>query len=785
MNLPRQFAAVWAVDFEFSAPPGERPAPLCVVARELRTGRLVRSWLTGGAQDRPPYPIGPEVLFVAFYASAELGCHLALGWPFPLRVLDLYAEFRCLTAGLVAPFGHSLLGALAAFGLDGIGAADKQSMRDMVIRGGPFTEAERLALLDYCQTDVDALAKLLPKMLPRIDLPRALVRGRYFAAAARMEATGVPLDAEALASLRGGWDRIKRQLIVETDRSFGVFEPAGRVLDPNTRLGAAILTESREWDIDPHVLADAVDDEWQRERELRAGRIEAIRAAQQATKLTPARINRWEDAGHDYASWPGLDTQARELAGLYPALGIGREFCLDDDFDDTDHAALLWAVLRAGEPTLPAKHNPALLRRVAELVAGSAPTAYAGPLRFSSARFADYLARQRIPWPRLPSDALALDDDTFREMAKAYPVEIGPIRELRHTLGQLRLNELAVGADGRNRLMLSAFGSKTGRNQPSNSKFIFGPSCWLRSLIKPQRGRAVAYCDWSQQELAIAAALSEDPRMMDAYRSGDFYLTFAKMAGAVPPDATKQSHGRERDQFKTVALGVLYGLGTDGLARKLALPMYQGRELLRLHQKTFRRFWEWSDAVEMEAMLSGRLQATFGWTIRVGPDANPRSLRNFPMQANGAEMMRLACCLATERGIAVCAPVHDALLVEGPADEIEAVVAETQRAMEEASEFVLPGFPLRTDSKIVRYPDRYTDPRGVQMWETVSRLLAALETPSTDAGTPTSLRAATNGNKRQASKPPTAARTPPTEYPSARVPKPSEAARSRECSERQ
>jgi hypothetical protein len=94
------------------------------------------------------------------------------------------------------------------------------------------------------------------------------------------------------------------------------------------------------------------------------------------------------------------------------------------------------------------------------------------------------------------------------------------------------------------------------------------------------------------------------------------------------------------------------------------------------------------------------------------------------MQANGAEMMRLACCLATERGITVCAPIHDALMVEGPADEIEGVVSQTQQAMREASELVLPGFPLRTDvPRIVRYPDRYMDERGQAMWETVTGLL--------------------------------------------------------------
>jgi hypothetical protein len=313
-------------------------------------------------------------------------------------------------------------------------------------------------------------------------------------------------------------------------------------------------------------------------------------------------------------------------------------------------------------------------------------------------------------------------------MARTYPAEVGPIRELRYTLSQLRLRELAIGSDGRNRVLLSAFGSRTGRNQPSNSRFIFGPLTWLRSLIKPGPGRAVAYVDWSQQELGIAAALSGDRRMQEAYTSGDFYLTFAKLAGAVPPNATKQTHAAERDQFKSVALGVLYGLSADGLARKLNVPPCRGRELLRMHQETFRRFWAWSDRIEMQGMLTGELRTVFGWTIHVGTDANPRSLRNFPMQGNGAEMLRLACCLATERGIAVCAPVHDALLVEGPADGIGDVVAETQQAMREASEFVLPGFPLRTDAKIVRYPDRYVDERGCRMWQTVCRLLEDLQT---------------------------------------------------------
>jgi DNA polymerase I len=110
---------------------------------------------------------------------------------------------------------------------------------------------------------------------------------------------------------------------------------------------------------------------------------------------------------------------------------------------------------------------------------------------------------------------------------------------------------------------------------------------------------------------------------------------------------------------------------------------------------------------ESHAMLLNRLRTVFGWTVRIGPDAKPRSLRNFPCQANGAEMMRLACCLATERGVDVVAPVHDALMIESPADSIEAIVAWTQEAMAEASAVVLGGFRLRSDAGIVRWPDRW------------------------------------------------------------------------------
>jgi hypothetical protein len=719
----RHYREAWAVDFEFTAPPGARPAPLCCVARELRTGRLVRLWLAGGAPCRPPYGTGPDALFIAYYASAELGCHLALGWPMPARVLDLFAEFRCHTNGRPVPSGNGLLGALIYFGLDGLEAAEKEGMRALAMRGGPYTAEEQRALLDYCQADVDALARLLGALGPHVDFPRALLRGRYMAAAARMEWRGVPLDAEMFGRLREGWDRVKGGLVAAVDAGYGVFEPADRRdVNPGSALGSALLATAAEWGVDVHDLADAADLVWREERAAAEESVGARRAARGATGLSARRIAAWEDGGRDHATWPGLDPAARELAGAFPGLGIGRGYEPGAP-DEDDHAGLLWERLRRPDAPARPRHHPEILRRAADLVASAGAPAAPRRVRFSAARWADYLARRGIPWPHLPSGALALDDDTFREMARLYPEEVGPVRELRHALSQLRLNDLAVGPDGRNRCLLSAFAARTGRNQPSNSRFIFGPSCWLRCLIRPGPGRAVAYCDWSAQELGIAAALSGDPAMRDAYQSGDPYLYLARRAGAVPAGATKQSHPAERDLFKVVSLGVLYGLTAEGLARKLGAPPCRGRELLRMHQETFRGFWRWSDRVEAEAFLTGRLRTTFGWAVRVGPDANPRSLRNFPMQANGAEMMRLAACLATEAGVAVCCPVHDAFLIEADAAQIDDEAGRMKEFMREASTLVLPGFPLRTDAKVVRHPDRFADDRGRRMWEAVRALL--------------------------------------------------------------
>jgi hypothetical protein len=151
------FREIVAVDTEFEAGIGERPVPVCLVAKELRSGRTFRIF-QGEFPDRPPYATGTDVLFVAIYASAEFGTYRALPspWPMPERILDLFAEFRDRTNGLPTPCGSGELGMLVYFGLDHMDAVEKKYMQETIGSGrwrGVLTPKQ---ILDYCERDVRA-----------------------------------------------------------------------------------------------------------------------------------------------------------------------------------------------------------------------------------------------------------------------------------------------------------------------------------------------------------------------------------------------------------------------------------------------------------------------------------------------------------------------------------------------------------------------------------------------------------------------------------------------------
>jgi DNA polymerase-1 len=151
-------------DFEFSQDDldrktGRRPSPWCVSWCTL-TDRTLRSlWLADGAPPKPPYRT--DVPLCAYYAPAEIQCHLVLGWEVP-PVLDLFTEHRLRTNG--EDYGWSLIAAMHYFGLEATEPGDKDHWRNVAIRGVPFTDDERVGLMRYCESDVEMLVRLFDAM---------------------------------------------------------------------------------------------------------------------------------------------------------------------------------------------------------------------------------------------------------------------------------------------------------------------------------------------------------------------------------------------------------------------------------------------------------------------------------------------------------------------------------------------------------------------------------------------------------------------------------------------
>lgn len=355
-----------------------------------------------------------------------------------------------------------------------------------------------------------------------------------------------------------------------------------------------------------------------------------------------------------------------------------------------------------------------------------APYGVCAGVSINPVRLGAWADRHGLPWPCTPRGQPKTDAETFESMADMYPF-VRPLQQLQATLGVIRSNRLAVGPDGRNRASLFPFGTLTGRNTPSPSEFIFGPAVWMRGLIRPEPGRALAYIDWSAQEPAIAASLSGDRHMQEDYVT-DPYLSFLKRAGRVPQTASKQSHKAQRDQCKGALLGILYGMQESSLGARLGATTAHGREWLRMHQGLYPAFWAWSNAAEAFAASHLYLQTCFGWRAHFGPQCRPfngRSARNFLIQATGAEMLRLTIGWMVDYGLRVIAPIHDAVMIESELEYLDRDVSIAKEIMVEAGKMVLDGFVLRSDATIVRYPGRYMDgrPGSRENWNLVMWLL--------------------------------------------------------------
>lgn len=345
-------------------------------------------------------------------------------------------------------------------------------------------------------------------------------------------------------------------------------------------------------------------------------------------------------------------------------------------------------------------------------------------LHFSHEKFERFLVREGLDkgWPRTPkSRARSLRKETWEMMASLNP-DLEALHQLYKTLSMPRLN-IACDPDGRNRILFGAFGAITSRNTPgsdSRGTFVFAPAKWVRFLIKPPEGWAVAYLDWSCQEYGIGAVLSGDQNMLRSYEAGDPYLAFAILAGAAPAEATKTTHASERKLYKSATLAIGYGQTIWGFAEKTRVIQPVAQRVFRDYQRLYSRFLAWREKQVDSFGISLQLSTKLGWTLHHGERVKPNTTLNFTAQATGAEMLRLSVMEMMRCGVQVCCPIHDAVLIQAPVAEIDSAIVEARAAMDTASAVLLDGYVLRNEVDVFRFPERFFDNDGAETWRKVS-----------------------------------------------------------------
>ena len=336
-------------------------------------------------------------------------------------------------------------------------------------------------------------------------------------------------------------------------------------------------------------------------------------------------------------------------------------------------------------------------------------------------------------WPRTEkAGQYKLDAKTLGKMAQRHP-ELRSTQQLRDQIAELRLGAFlnTIGEDGFSRCPVMPFWTKTGRNQPQGGglAFLLSLPSWVHGVIRPPEGWGIAWLDWVAQEIGIGAQLSGDPALIADFLAGDPHLGFAIRAGLAPEGATKESHGGIRDWIKPVSLGIPYQITKYGVAAQTGKSLCWAAGILATWRHTYPIFIEWQSNTIAQAQFDRRIVSPLGFPMAVHGDTPRRTLANYMHQASGADMMRLAAVAAHEAGVMICCPVHDALVVMAPLNELQDTAETTARVMRRASAVVTGGLEIPVEkSHEVRWPNCLGDVRkgkakGQALWTEIRGLV--------------------------------------------------------------
>ena len=303
-----------------------------------------------------------------------------------------------------------------------------------------------------------------------------------------------------------------------------------------------------------------------------------------------------------------------------------------------------------------------------------------------------------------------------------------------------------IGCDFKQRPNFNPYGTKTGRNAPSATSFLFLMPKWMRLLVNPRKGRYICDLDAHSEEVAIAAALYNDDNKREVYRSADVYMKYAQLAGAYPKDKpilTEDERESEkwfkeegwtqvRKIYKGGFLGMQFGMGGASLERRvrLSLPEEKRDEIFEGWGDSFVDSYRSLFSNETECVTKVRqaysnqkkgVMLQDGW--RLGPDdPNILSVSNFPVQGTGSVILRRCCELCDAEGIQIYATLHDAISFTGKLENMEREIDTARECFRRAAEDILgENLMVIGNPEIIKHDENWIhDPSVPGTWNTMA-----------------------------------------------------------------
>ena len=315
----------------------------------------------------------------------------------------------------------------------------------------------------------------------------------------------------------------------------------------------------------------------------------------------------------------------------------------------------------------------------------------------------------RLPVGKRTKTGYSTDADTLEALREKHPI-IGLILEHRQ-LSKLKstyvdaLPQLVDPMSGRVHTSFGQASTATGRLASSNPNLMNIPirtelGQRIRRAFKAGRpDHVMVSADYAQIELRIAAHLSGDPMLLDAFKAGqDIHTATAAAVFKVPIEQVDPS---QRRLAKIANFGSIYGQGEYGLSQQLGITGDVAREFLGQYWSTYSKLREFLDDLRRKAREEGLVVSATG-RRRAIPDlrspnfqlrsAADRMAINFPMQSLAADIIKIAM-VRLQREIEadqiegrMLLQVHDELLFEVPRAELDQFAEKVPRIMTGAYE---------------------------------------------------------------------------------------------------